>query len=602
MAIGIVRAEETPLGLKRILSIITFKQALPWSYSVEEGIRTTLDSESPFPIELNIEHADQSRFPEEEYLRRIVDLYQYKYSKRKIDLVLAMGDESLELLLDYGGPLFGDTPVMLVTNDTTAIPDDLLKPNTTSLSWGVDFDGTLKYIRGLLPQTRDLFVISGTSTTDRGIRISAEAALGKLEAQWNIHHLSEYTAADLLEKVAHLPEDSAIYFLTVFRDGKGEYFVPRDLMSAIAHRANAPMFGIVDTYLGHGIVGGSLTSAQNRGKRIARVAIKLLGGGSLNNEVLKGNDSFPMFDWRQLKRWSISERKLPPGSIVRYRKPSIWEDHKEKIVVALVIVLAQAFALIYLLTQRRQRRLAQEESQQLRDELAHVSRVLTMGEITASLAHEINQPLTAIQSYAQAAQRFLKGELTDLAEVRKSLDGIITGNRRAKSVIQRIRMILDKEPLERKPLRVKELIDDVIMLVQRNADEKKIDLQLDLARGLPRVFGDRTQLQQVLLNLIINGFEAMGNPGSGTRKLVVQTIHDEPACVRISVCDSGIGIDDAHKDQLFDAFFTTKGDGLGMGLSISRSIIEDHGGRLWATKNGGGGATFSFTVPIYVEN
>jgi signal transduction histidine kinase len=139
------------------------------------------------------------------------------------------------------------------------------------------------------------------------------------------------------------------------------------------------------------------------------------------------------------------------------------------------------------------------------------------------------------------------------------------------------------------------------MLIQRGADEKKVLLKLDLDTTLPRVLGDRTQLQQVLLNLIINGFEAIGDAGNGSRELVVRTLKDEPDSVMISVQDGGIGIDEENRDLLFNAFFTTKAEGLGMGLSISRSIIENHGGRLWATQNPNKGATFSFTVPIYKE-
>jgi C4-dicarboxylate-specific signal transduction histidine kinase len=345
-----------------------------------------------------------------------------------------------------------------------------------------------------------------------------------------------------------------------------------------------------------------LVSAGNHGEKLAEIAVRLLSGESPKEGEWKGKNSLPMFDWRQLKRWSIDEKRLPPGSIVRYREPSTWEDHKGKIIGAIVIIFSQAFALILLLIQRKKRSQAEDESQRLRDDLTHVSRVLSMGEIATSLAHEINQPLTAIQSYAQAAKRFLAGDPPDIDEVGKSLDGVVAGNRRAKEVIGRIRMTLEKEPLERIPLQVKDLIHDVIMLVQRSADEKKVLLRLDLAAGLPQVFGDRTQLQQVLLNLIINGFEAIGDAGDGSRELVVRASEDEPDSVKISVQDSGIGIDEEHRDLLFNAFFTTKAEGLGMGLSISRSIIEDHGGRLWATQNPEQGTTFSFTVPIYMED
>jgi C4-dicarboxylate-specific signal transduction histidine kinase len=239
----------------------------------------------------------------------------------------------------------------------------------------------------------------------------------------------------------------------------------------------------------------------------------------------------------------------------------------------------------HLLVQRKRRSRAEEESQQLRDELAHISRVLAMGEIAASLAHELNQPLTAIQSYAQAAERFLAGDRPDLDEVGKSLSGIVAGNRRAKEVIERIRLVLKKEPLERAPVHVKGLIQETISLVKKAADEKKVVLRLDLDPELPDAFGDRIQLQQVLLNLIMNGFEAMGDVSDGSRELVVRASQGESDSVTLSVQDSGIGIDDDERELVFNAFFTTKDEGMGMGLSISRSIIEDHGGRIWAARN-----------------
>ncbi len=258
--------------------------------------------------------------------------------------------------------------------------------------------------------------------------------------------------------------------------------------------------------------------------------------------------------------------------------------------------------MIALIIQHRRRSRAEEESQRLRDERAHISRVLAMGEIAASLAHELNQPLSAIRSYAQAAQRFLNNDPSEPGEAGKALAGIVAGNRRAEEVIKRIRMTLKKEPFKRSCLDVRDLIQEVIMLVRRKAKEQNILLRLELAAGLPPVFGDRIQLQQVLFNLIINGIEAMAAVGGSFREIVVLASGEKSDAVMISVRDSGIGIDEKQENFLFDAFYTTKSDGMGMGLSISRSIIEDHGGRLWATQNHDKGTTFSFTVPIYEDD
>ena len=599
---SIVEAQEKKPAPRRILAIFIFKQGLPWAYRIEESLRAVLASESHFAIELNVEHADLSRYPDETYRRKIVNLYRYKYSSRKIDLVLVAGDELTDMFLEFSEELFADIPVVLISNFHHNLPQKALKPNMMSLAWGFDIRETFKLIQDVRPQTKHLFVISGASITDRRLKVLAIESLRDSDGKLDIQYLSGLAAENLIEKVTQLPKYSAILFLSLFRDANGQYFIPREIMSIISKEANAPTFGIVDTYLGHGIVGGSLLSAENQGKRFASIALNILRGDPIKNVEYIKNDNLPMFDWRELKRWSIDEERLPPDSIVRYREQSIWENHKGKIIGVIAIIFLQSFVLIFLLIQRKKRSQAEDESQRLRDELTHISRVLSMGEIAASLAHEINQPLAAIQSYAQAAQRFLGGDPPDIDEVGKSLHGVVAGNRRAKEVIRRIRMTLKKETLERSPLQVKNLIHDVIMLVQRNADEKKVLLKVDLAPGLPKVFGDRTQLQQVLLNLIINGFEAMGDTIDGSRELVVRASKNEIDSVVVSVQDSGIGINEENRDLLFNAFFTTKVEGLGMGLSISRSIIEDHGGQLWANQNPDKGTTFSFTVPIYMEN
>lgn len=306
-----------------------------------------------------------------------------------------------------------------------------------------------------------------------------------------------------------------------------------------------------------------------------------------------------MFDWRQLKRWSIDEDRLPADSIVRYREPSLWGEHKWEIIGVTLIIFTQAFALIGLLFQHRRRSRAEEESQRLREERAHISRVLAMGEIAASLAHELNQPLSAIRSYAQAAQRFLDNDPAEPDEAGKALAGIGAGNRRAEQVIKRIRMALKKEPFKQSRLHVTDIIQEVMMLIRSKADEKNISLKYYIAAGLPPVLGDRIQLQQVLFNLIFNAIEAIAGEECELREVVVRALREKSDAVTISVRDSGVGINEKQMEILFDAFYTTKPEGLGMGLSISRSIIEDHSGRLWATRNLDKGTTFSFTVPIY---
>jgi len=227
-----------------------------------------------------------------------------------------------------------------------------------------------------------------------------------------------------------------------------------------------------------------------------------------------------------------------------------------------------------------------------------VGRVSTMGELTASLAHELNQPLTAILSNAQAAQRLLESNAVNLEEVREILADIVEDDKRAGAVIHRLHGLLKKGSREFTELDVNEMVGEVARLVSGDADLRNVSLRLELAPRLPRVRGDRVQLQQVVLNLVLNGLEAMRESATGDRTLVLLTANESSAAVRVAVRDSGAGIDEADVDRIFQAFYTTKSAGLGMGLAIARSIVEALGGRLGTQNNAEGGATFSFTLPV----
>jgi len=231
------------------------------------------------------------------------------------------------------------------------------------------------------------------------------------------------------------------------------------------------------------------------------------------------------------------------------------------------------------------------------DEIAHLNRVAAMGELTASLAHEINQPLAAILTNAQAASRILSGESADLAEVRGCLTDIIADDKRAAEVIKRLRGILKKEGFQKSLVDLNEVVSDAIRLVRNDAMLRGTFMVFEPFSGLPPVLCDRIQIYQVVLNLIMNGLEATAERPPGTRWLSVRTAESDGGGVLFTVRDSGKGIAEGDLPRVFEPFFTTKQEGLGMGLSISRSIAEAHGGRIWAENAEGGGAIFQCVLP-----
>lgn len=242
-----------------------------------------------------------------------------------------------------------------------------------------------------------------------------------------------------------------------------------------------------------------------------------------------------------------------------------------------------------------ERKKAEEASRRAREELAHSLRVSMMGELMASLAHELNQPLAAIRSNAQAALRFLSAPVPDIEEVRSALAEIVEDDRWASEVIRRLRMLARRGNGERARLDLNELLRETLQMVRSEVIERNISVELDLAPDLPPVLGDRVQLQQVVLNLVLNAAEAMA--GSEDRRAVVIRTAADRGAVTASVQDAGRGLGDTDLARIFDAFYTTKPEGLGMGLSISLGIIEAHGGRLWGARNADRGMIFHFSLP-----
>jgi C4-dicarboxylate-specific signal transduction histidine kinase len=239
---------------------------------------------------------------------------------------------------------------------------------------------------------------------------------------------------------------------------------------------------------------------------------------------------------------------------------------------------------------------AQQALQMTQEELARVSRVTTMGELAASIAHEVNQPLTAVTNNGNACLRLLANRNLQPDVLRRALEEIVADGSRASAVIARIRAFIKQTPAENTELDINEIVQEVLALAGRELCENRVLIECQFTKTLPRVFADRVQLQQIVLNLIRNAIEAMAAVTNRPRLLKLQSRLDESGEVLVAVYDSGTGFG-AEADRVFNPFFTTKANGMGMGLSISRSLVESHGGRLWASPNSPDGAVFYFTLP-----
>jgi C4-dicarboxylate-specific signal transduction histidine kinase len=247
-----------------------------------------------------------------------------------------------------------------------------------------------------------------------------------------------------------------------------------------------------------------------------------------------------------------------------------------------------------------ERKRAEEALREAQSDLARVSRVTTMGELTASLAHEVNQPIAAAVTSANSCLHWLAGDVPNLDKARAAAERIVNDGTRAAEIISRIRLLFQKGSLQQELVDVNEIIEEMIVLLRSEATRYSMSVRTELAADLPPVTGDRVQLQQVMMNLMVNGIDAM-KAVDGTRELVIKSQRVENERVLVSVSDTGVGLPQQHADQIFNAFFTTKPRGTGMGLRICRSIVESHGGRLWAASNSPRGASFHFALSTKIE-
>ena len=292
------------------------------------------------------------------------------------------------------------------------------------------------------------------------------------------------------------------------------------------------------------------------------------------------------------KDWALEHRLLMPNGSVKHLHVVVHASRGGSANLEFIGVVRDVTAA----------KQAEEELHQARADLAHVTRVTTLGELTASIAHEVKQPTAAVIINAHAGLRWLAAQPPELGEVRQALGLIINDANRASEVINRIRALAKKAPPRKDRLHINEIILEVIDLTRSEVHRNRVALQTALLSDLPPISGDRIQLQQVILNLIINAIEAMSEVSEGPREVLVGSEKDDSDGVLVAVRDSGPGLDTKHLNHLFDAFYSTKPNGLGMGLAISRSIIDAHGGRLWATPNVSRGAVFQFWLPANGED
>lgn len=686
----------------------------------DENIRAAAQEAGGPDVEFLTEFLDVGRFADPAYEALLSGFLRGKYQGKHIDVVVAGGPTALRFLLRHREQLLPGVPLVhaaVTLAQLKALPSP---PGLVGVPIDPDPLPTLELALLLHPRARRLMLITGTSAWDRDVEKQLRKAIPRLPPQVQVEFLAGLPVKDLHEKLRLLPNDTLVFVGSFLRDGAGRSFINADAIAQIASASTAPVYGSYSSYIGTGVVGGYMPTFEAMGRQAGEIAGRLLNGepvATLSLPAVQQNSY--IFDWRQLQRFGVAEKSLPPGSILEYRQPSFWEVFRGRIITAIVILVLQALMITLLLVERRLRRetsakllesekrmniaanavgigmwawhagrdeiwttpqartlygfgeseaidferflgkldaadqepakkafedalasnngfetqhqvnrpdgskrwismqgqvetdalgkavsmvgvsyditsrkLAELAAEQHSNEMLRMARVGLVGQLSGSIAHELNQPLSAILTNAQAAQRLLSLNPPDLLELGKVLKDIAEDDQRALEVIQCLKALFNRGESQRQPLNLNEAIKDALKFVHSDIVAHQVSLDVELTDKLPVVEADWVQLQQVLLNLIVNACEAMAENEPAMRQLTVRTWAHEDREVIIEVADTGKGIGAGVEERLFESFFTTKTNGMGMGLTISRTIIEAHGGRLVLANNSARGAAF----------
>lgn len=713
---------------KRVLLLHSFGQDFkPWS-EYGKAVRAELDRQSPWPLDIIEYSLVTARFSDEDPEGPFVEYLSALFAKHPLDLIVSIGAPAANFVQRHRQQLFATTPMMLMAVDQRRVQYSTLTANDTAVPVRINYLSALENILHVLPDTRNVLVVTGTSPIEKywkeAIGKEAEPLANRIKLSWT----DELSFEALLKQARALPPHTAIFWELMIVDAAGVVHEGDTPLKRLHVVANAPIFSYDESFFGSGIVGGPLLLVADSSRQAAAVAIRMLGGEK-PSEIRTTPVQFasPVFDWREMQRWGISRNSLPQGATIRFRPPSFWDQYKLYAIGVLAVITLQLLMIGGLIVQgsrrRRveaqlresesrfrtmadaapvmiwmsgvdkqstwcnqrlldfvgrtgeqptgfgwrqsihpndfdraigiydssfddrksfskefrikrndgayrwvldcgiplygakneflgyigswiditERRAAEIEMQRHREELAHVSRVRMMGEFTVSVAHELKQPLGAILNNAGAAELFLSTDPPAIHEVRKALSDICNDTLRSTEIIHKMRDLLEKHEIVRKPIDVNYVVDEIVRLMSVEAAARRVTMSFQPGRNLPKVHGDRVHLQQVVMNLVLNSFDAMASVSENERRLSIQNGTNHNASVIISVSDSGPGIPHGRLTKVFEPFYTTKKEGLGMGLSISRTIMEAHEGRLWAENNSDSGATFHIELPAAQE-
>jgi signal transduction histidine kinase len=592
-----------PIGMaqataaKQVLVLYENNRLLPANVEADRGLNSVIAGFGS-PVEVSAEFLDYPRFGGAGYIRTISTYLREKYQSHPPTVLVAGGNGALDFLLRNRQELFPGAPIVHMGVDKPFIESLKLPADVYGVPVLYDSAATVAQALRWHPKANRLVVITGAAALDRQGLAPLKQELAPFKGRLNqIDFVSGLPIAELRRLVGSLGTDTVIFTPGFFQDGAGQNFTPRESVTQIAAAASVPVYGPYNTFIGTGVVGGRVPTFEAMGEMAGRIVNQLLAGGAVSALDLPGTmpTAFSV-DWRQIKRWAIRESDIPAGTLIQFKTPSLWDQYRYEVLGTLALILLQFLFLAVLLLERRRRRIAELAVDKHRFELAHASRLAVAGELTASIAHEINQPLGAILSNVSAARLIVESGSMATEQLGPILEDIRRDVVRASDVIRQLRKLFEKHEVERAVIDLNEAALEMAVVLRAEARRRQVDLVVQESNGHVKVVGDRIQIQQVLINLVLNAMDALAEQVEGQRVVAVSVMNSDDVA-SIEVSDTGHGIKEEDRARLFDSFFSTKATGIGLGLSIVRTLVESHGGSVRAENRPSGGAVFRIELP-----
>lgn len=710
--VALAGEEERP----RVLMLFSNDRMLPANQEIELGIRSAVAGGQ---VEFFGEFLDAVRFSGPDQSQNMKRFLVQRHQANPPAACICIGPQAMEFLAAHGNSLFPDVPIIItaVTPPQLASLPALGGVAGRPMDW--DIRPLLEALPAIRPQIRRILVVTGAAGFDALRHNEAKAQVLPYQHQFDFEFSHGEDLGALKNRLSQLGDDTLVFYICYFQTPDGRTMVPQEVARELADASSVPVACVFDTYIGTGVLGGPVMPFREEGRYIGEILKRVLKEGDASAiGILPPGEPRLVFDARVLERFGWKTSEIPPSVELRFRKRSLWEDHKFVVLAAIAVVLTQSGLIIGLLVARARHRSAERErtlsesrfrkvfqgspipisifrqndgvivdvnpaweetmhvsraaaigsthkdvgftiealsghdigdylamgkalrdfeqdvvlpdgtrrlisvstelldlhgepcfismaqdvtnrheADEARRMLSRATRIGILGELTASIAHEVNQPLGAILSNTEAAELILQSEAPPLDEIRAILADIRRDDIRASEVIRQVRAMVSHGETRHVPLAIAELTERVVAMVRHDCKRRGIRVDCHSAPDLPQVSGEKVQLEQILLNLLINAMDALTDPDLTPREIHVRMEHANNGQVRVTVADTGPGIPPEMRRRIFDSFVTTKKDGMGLGLALSRSIAEAHGGTLVLDDSPSSGATFHLILP-----